>query len=185
VIHLATHGFYVDPVCAAPGSDSERGTSGLAAALDLPSSAPIDPLRLSGLAFAGANQRATATDGANDGVLTAGEVASLDLEGVQIVTLSACESGLGIPVTGEGVLGLERAFHIAGAQVVVMSLWAVDDRATRAWMSDFYRSLLLGHHDAAEAARAASRAALQRLRATGAPTHPGAWAMFVPSGLTR
>ncbi|HTM57624.1 MAG TPA: CHAT domain-containing protein, partial [Candidatus Udaeobacter sp.] len=185
VIHLATHGFYVDPACALPAGVATRGTAGLMPATDLPASAPVDPLRLCGIAFAGANQRAAATDGANDGVLTAGEVASLDLEGTKIVTLSACESGLGIPVSGEGVLGLERAFHIAGADVVVMSLWPVNDRAAREWMGDFYRTLWLEHRDPAEAARAASRAALQRLRAAGRPTHPGEWAMFVPSGLMR
>jgi CHAT domain-containing protein len=185
-IHLATHGFFVDPTCSAPSVSTHRGTAGLVTnSGDLPVQAAVDPLRLSGLAFAGANGRADAPDGANDGVLTAGEVAGLDLEGTQIVTLSACESGLGIPVSGEGVLGLERAFHAAGARAVIMSLWAVDDRAARAWMTDFYQALWHDGRDAAEATRAASRAALLRLRAAHGATHPGEWAMFISSGLTR
>jgi CHAT domain-containing protein len=185
-IHLATHGFFVDPACSAPSVSNLRGTGGLVPnAGDLPVQAAVDPLRLSGLAFAGANGRADAADGTNDGVLTAGEVAALDLDGTQIITLSACESGLGIPVSGEGVLGLERAFHAAGARAVIMSLWAVDDRAARAWMSDFYQALWHDGRDAAEATREASRAALLRLRAAGGATHPGEWAMFISSGLTR
>jgi CHAT domain-containing protein len=185
-IHLATHGFFVDPTCSAPSAPAMRGTGGLVPnAGDLPVQAAMDPLRLSGLAFAGANQRADAADGTNDGVLTAGEVAALDLEGTQIVTLSACESGLGISVSGEGVLGLERAFHAAGARAVIMSLWSVNDLAARAWMSDFYRALWHDGRDAAEASRDASRAALLRLRKSGGATHPGEWAMFLSSGLTR
>jgi CHAT domain-containing protein len=74
---------------------------------------------------------------------------------------------------------------MAGAQAVVMSLWAVNDRAARDWMSDFYRALWLERVDAADASRAASLAALRRLRAAGGAAHPCEWAMFISSGLTH
>jgi CHAT domain-containing protein/tetratricopeptide (TPR) repeat protein len=182
-IHLATHGFFVDPACASADAAGERGVTGLAAITPgAPAPAAADPLRLAGLALAGANARAAAPPEAEDGVLTAGEIAGLDLAGTELVTLSACESGLGEAVSGEGVLGLRRAFRVAGAGAVLMSLWAVRDQPTRAWMADFYRSLWRDGQGLAESVRAASRAAIARLRAAGRPDHPGEWAGFVAEG---
>src|SRR5262249_30815040 len=93
-------------------------------------------LLLSGLVLA---RPATAT--ADDGVLTAEEVGGLDLRGTELVTLSACETGLGNTAGGEGVLGLQRAFPIAGARGVLASLWRVDDAATVVLMQEFYTNL--------------------------------------------
>ena len=99
---------------------------------------PENPLLLSGLALAGANRRAAAGPDEDDGILTAEEVASLNLQGTEWAVLSACDTGLGEIKAGEGVFGLRRAFQIAGARTVIMSLWSVDDRATRPWMRALY-----------------------------------------------
>src|SRR4029079_7751533 len=94
---------------------------------------------LSGIVLAGANRPPEA--GKDDGILTALEVAELDLRGTELVVLSACETGLGRVVGGEGLLGLQRAFQVAGARSVIASLWAVDDQATRNLMERFYQNL--------------------------------------------
>ena len=134
--------------------------------------APVNPLALSGLAFANANSHAATTRGEDDGVLTAEEVAALDLQGVEWVVLSACDTGLGPIRAGEGVLGLRRAFEVAGARTVIMSLWSVEDRTTRLWMRELYRSRLQGRRDTIDSMRDANRVMLEARRATGATTHP-------------
>ena len=97
----------------------------------------------SGLVFAGANQVWNSTDfnKGDDGVLTAKEVAAMDLSRSKLVVLSACETGLGDIVGTEGVYGLQRAFKMAGAGKIVMSLWKVPDKETQEFMSIFYSQL--------------------------------------------
>lgn len=95
----------------------------------------FSPGQLSGLVFACANQH-------DDGVMTADEIAFLRLRDVQLAVLSACETGLGETAGGEGLLGLQRSFHIAGAKTVAASLSKVDDLATRSLMTEFYTNLL-------------------------------------------
>ena len=97
------------------------------------------PDLLSGLVLAGANR--PVEEGQEDGILTALEVSELDLSKVDLATLSACETGLGQSAGGEGLLGLQRAFQLAGAKTTVASLWQVPDRATQALMSRFYENL--------------------------------------------
>ncbi len=81
---------------------------------------------------------------AEDAILTAEDVAGLDFLGTELVVLSACDTGLGVVRFGDGVLGLRRAFAVAGARTLVMSLWKVPDRETRRLMTGFYRRLLAG-----------------------------------------
>ena len=91
-----------------------------------------------GLALSRANRRALASADGDDGILTAEEVAGLDLSGVKWAVLSACDTGVGEIAAGEGVFGLRRAFQIAGVRSVIMSLWSVEDLSTRAWMRALY-----------------------------------------------
>ena len=97
------------------------------------------PSLLSGVVLAGANR--AQPPGADDGILTAAEVQPLDLSGLELAVLSACETGLGMPAGGEGLLGLERAFQVAGTKTVVSSLWKVPTIATREMMNRFYANL--------------------------------------------
>jgi CHAT domain-containing protein len=101
----------------------------------------------SGLALAGANtwlQHRLLPSDAEDGILTAEDVSGMDLSNTELVVLSACETGLGKVLTGEGVFGLRRAFVLAGAQTLVMSLWKVPDEQTMDLMIDFYNHILAG-----------------------------------------
>ena len=141
-----------------------------------------NPLLLSGLAMAGANRRAAASADEEDGILTAEEVASLNLDGVEWAVLSACDTGLGEIKAGEGVFGLRRAFQVAGARTVIMSLWSVEDRAAMQWMRALYEGRLRRGLDTAEAVRAASLTVLAERRARGQSTHPFFWAGFVAAG---
>ena len=176
VVHLATHGFFGQDRCAssldrARESETLRGQGG------------ESPLLLSGLAFAGANRRRDVrnVDREEDGILTAEEIASLDLTGVEWVVLSACETGVGQVQSGEGVLGLRRAFETAGAGTLIMSLWQVEDEATREWMGHLYRERLQGR-STAEAVRRAGLAMIRARRAAGVSAHPFAWGAFVAAG---
>jgi CHAT domain-containing protein len=130
--------------------------------------------------LAGANRHAAGADG-EDGLLTAEEIGAMDLARARWVVLSACDTGLGTIVAGEGVFGLRRAFALAGAGTLVMSLWNVGDAATRRWMSELYAGRARGL-SAAHAARAASRAVLKDLRDRGDSTHPATWGAFIVSG---
>jgi CHAT domain-containing protein len=136
-LHLATHGFFAPPQVRSALDGGERSSaddpSGLARA------SGWHPGLLSGLVLAGANT--LPQEGEEDGILTALEVAELDLTRCELAVLSACETGLGKVAAGEGVLGLQRAFQVAGARSVVSSLWSVDDEATRKLMVAFYEAL--------------------------------------------
>jgi CHAT domain-containing protein len=141
-----------------------------------------NPLLLSGLALAGANRRASARPDDDDGILTAEEVASLNLSGVEWAVLSACGTGLGAIKAGEGVFGLRRAFQVAGARTVIMSLWSVDDQATREWMVALYEGRFRKHLSTAAAVHGATIAMLRDRRAKGLSTAPFYWAAFVAAG---
>jgi CHAT domain-containing protein len=129
----------------------------------------------SGLALAGANAKQSA--GSNDGILTAAEAAQVDLEGTQLVVLSACETGLGSVDTSEGVYGLRRALVLAGAQAQLTSLWKVADTATQELMLDYYKRLLNG-----EGRASALRNSQTAMMANPEHRHPYYWAAFIPIG---
>jgi CHAT domain-containing protein len=174
VLHIATHGFFLRPT----GIQTAGVTRGLS--IVPPPSAPgtqrDDALVLSGLALAGANQRAGGSG--EDGILTALEAASLDLWGTRLVVLSACETGVGEARNGEGVYGLRRALVLAGSESQVMSLWQVSDTATMDLMSAYYQRLRAGE-GRAEALRNVQRRFLQ---SGSSRSHPFYWASFIQSG---
>lgn len=182
VVHLATHGYVLNSAGCGPAVAGTRAVGAVVPA-DASASRAIlqNPLLLSGLAFAGANSGRSATD-ADDGILTAEEIAGLNLQGTEWAVLSACDTGLGEIRAGEGVFGLRRAFQIAGARTIIMSLWSVDDQATRQWMVALYQARLQRHLSTADAMREASRTILAARRAAGQSTHPFYWAAFVAAG---
>lgn len=187
VLHLATHAFVLGPDCreTEPG---RRGMGGLAV-VGSPDGNPLlndtDPMLHSGLALAGANHHKDALGEEDDGILTSAEAAMIDLEGVRWVVLSACDSGRGALRAGEGVLGLRRAFRVAGARTVIMSLWPVEDRAARDWMVALYRKGLDGRLRTAAAVREASRTVLTDRRRRGLSIHPFYWGAFIAAGDPR
>lgn len=176
VLHFATHSFVLDTICR-PSKRSPAWTSSGAAGL-----AAASLLLESGLALAGANHRNAAQEGDEDGILTAEEIAGLDLSDAQWAVLSSCESGAGESVAGEGVFGLRRAFRVAGARTVIMTLWPVDDESARAWIRDLYEERLRHGRSTDEAVCAASRAQLATLRKRGQIAHPFLWGNFVAAG---
>lgn len=183
VVHLATHGFFLGSGCeSAPGNT--RSVGGLATISPRPPVVADNPLLLAGLAFAGANTNrgAAGRSGQDAGILTAEEVASLNLQGTEWAVLSACDTGLGEIRAGEGVFGLRRAFQIAGVRTIIMSLWSVEDQSTRNWMRTLYEGRFQQHLSTADAVNHANLRMLQNRRARGQSTHPFYWAAFVAAG---
>lgn len=180
VVHLATHGFVLDRLCVDRGA--ARASSSTPARAAWPNALAANPLLRSGLALAGANARASVAAGEEDGILTAEEIASLDLGGVEWAVLSACESGTGDIVDGEGILGLCRAFRVAGARTLLLSLWPVGDEPARRWIRELYASRLGRGRSTDRAVGEASLMCLRRLRERGESPHPFLWASFVATG---
>lgn len=132
LMHIATHGYFL--------ADADlKGGDALGIDAD---NARDNPLLRSGLLLAGmpspTQQQAPDLQSNDNGILTAYEAMNLSLEGTELIVLSACETGLGDVRAGEGVYGLQRAFLVAGANALVMSLWKVDDAATQQLMTSFY-----------------------------------------------
>ena len=184
VLHLATHGFFLDASRCAAERSRARGIGAVGGfPVGTPAPAPREsPLLVSGLALAGANLRLQARPDEDDGVLMAQEVVSMDLSATEWVVLSACDTGLGKVQAGEGVLGLRRAFEEAGAGAVIMSLWEVEDRSTRDWMRSLYESRFRLRRSTPEAVRDADLSVLRDRRVQGLGTHPFYWAGFVATG---
>lgn len=173
ILHIATHGFFLPD--RPQGETARAGRPGARLGDTANATGGENPLLRSGLAFAGANMRLD--ESGNDGLLTALEAAGLDLWGTRLVVLSACETGLGEVSNGNGVYGLRRALVIAGAESQVISLWKVDDAATREVMTSYYKRLQRGE-GRTEALRQAQRELLGRQKYK----HPFYWAAFIQSG---
>ena len=176
ILHLATHGFFLELKSEPPGHrfDSPLQPNSNASSLSTVVRREHPLLLRSGLALAGIKNF---DSGDQDGVLTALEAAGLDLRGTQLVALSACETGVGAISNGEGVYGLRRAFVIAGAESQLFSLWSVDDLSTRDLMVGYYQRLLKGE-GRSEALRQTQLAMLNSQQYS----HPYHWAAFIPSG---
>lgn len=170
LIHIATHGYFLKDV------ETAGNIYGVSAenALD-------NPLLRSGLMLAGASKTISGVSQPNlesndNGVLTAYEAMNLNLEGTSLVILSACETGLGEVKSGEGVYGLQRAFLVAGADALIMSLWKVDDAATQLLMTNFYTNWI----KLRDKQKAFKQAQLQLMTKYKEPYY---WGAFVMIGL--
>ena len=179
ILHLATHGFFLGQQATSAASLS-RGLTITSTSTD-PKGELIEameqmenPLLLSGLVLAGANQSGTEQD---DGYMTALEMSGLDLQGTELVVMSACETGVGKVTSGQGVFGLRRAVALAGAKSQVMSLWKVSDDATTELMRLFYQGLSAGL-PRIDALRNAQRS----IASTTKWRHPYFWSAFILSG---
>jgi len=192
---LATHGFFLKDVDHAVSKEGTRGVGGIRFTAEVDAFGGLmlkgsielhNPLLRSGLALAGANRLADNVpipEGEDDGILTAMEVTGIDLYGTELVVLSACETGLGEVQRGEGVAGLRRAFKIAGAENIIMSLWSVPDKETVWLMEEFYKRYFIGDKPAVALNRA--RTALRkRLIERDGIDHPYYWAAFILEGNT-
>ena len=166
VIHLATHGYYLQGMCFSNDRNNDyfRESNYIVE----------NPMLLSGLFLAGANVRPEISDraGMEDGILTACEVSALDLSGTELVALSACETGLGELMAGEGVFGLRRAFQMAGARTIISTLWMIPDQLAKEIFSQLYE-----RHDNSPARkmRQIQLDKISNLRKQGKNDHPYNW----------
>lgn len=164
VLHIATHGYFLQ--------DVERASWPIGVHSD---NAKANVLLRSGLMLTGAsedNHSTAALDSLSNGIITSYEAMNLDLKGTNLVVLSACETGLGEVKAGEGVYGLQRAFMVAGAQAIIMSLWKVDDVATQQLMNNFYTNWIQTG-DKQKAFRTAQAQLMTKYK------HPFFWGAFV------
>lgn len=186
IAHIATHGFFLQQEPQPASASADGSLSGaLSRALGVFSAQPIarNPLMLSGLLFApedATGDKPGTAGTASPSRLTADDILHCDLSSTRLVTLSACESGLGESVSGQGLLGLRSAILAAGARTVVLSLWKVDDEATRVLMEQFYASLWAGGSTPA----AALKAAREKVRTMPGKNwgHPYYWAAWILVG---
>ncbi len=185
ILHLATHGFFLEDLALEP-SDSSSSNRGLSVAPQngAESSAggiPLEyPLLRSGFVLAGANLTLKSHDTKNfDGVVTAEKILGLKLMNTDMVVLSACNTGVGEVKTGEGVFGLRRVFSQAGAKSLVMSMWSVPDRETRELMVAFYTQILSGTMNRCQALRQAALGELEVAKTRYGFPNPLFWGSFI------
>jgi CHAT domain-containing protein len=172
ILHIATHGFFLQD------KDLEDTTTRSFAGMEA-QKIYENPLLRSGLLFSGVKKTINKTENKNkteDGILTAYEGMNLNLNKTTLVTLSACETGLGEIKNGEGVYGLQRAFQIAGARYVIMSLWKVNDNATQELMVSFYKKWL-------ESNNIQNAFKEAQIEMKGKYKYPYFWASFILTGI--
>ena len=150
ILHLSTHGFFLHDKHV------------------------LNPMRKSGIVLSGANR--SIREQKSNGIITALELAGLNLKGTELVVLSACETGVGETKEAQGVTGINKAFMNAGAKQVIMSLWSVSDRATSELMEKFYENLQK-QQSYTKALREAKIWMIENKN-----SHPYYWAGFVGSG---
>ena len=172
-LHLSTHGFYYTP------DEADKMGYNFLRLDNQRASAEDKALTRTGLIMSGANhilEGEELPDNVEDGILTAKEIADVDLRGLDLVVLSACQTGLGDISQGEGVFGLQRGFKKAGAKTILMSLWEVDDKATQILMTQFYKNFLAG-----QSKRQSLLSAQKYLREAegGKYNNPKYWASFI------
>jgi CHAT domain-containing protein/Tfp pilus assembly protein PilF len=182
ILHIATHGFFLDGNAQLQAELKGEQTRLLVRRREGPSNKNdtsgaelINPLMRSGLGLAGANTQRGGEG--NDGILTAFEATGLDLWGTKLVVLSACDTGVGEIKNGDGVYGLRRALVLAGSESQMMSLWPVSDRGTRELMIEYYRRL-----KADDGRSEALRQVQLRMLKDPNRRHPFYWASFIQSG---
>ncbi len=173
-VHLATHGYFADESLRS-AMDDDHGDAAWSRSSLADVVTGMAPMALCGLALAGANNGRDGY-GRVPGIITAEELAGLDLSACRLAVLSACETNVGIRRAGQGIASLQTALHAAGARATITSLWKVDDQWTRDLMVDFYRRLWARGQSEADALWEAKRA----LRAEGVPTRD--WAGWILTG---
>ena len=174
MLHMATHGFYLKNKKAQ--SMMQKNVQFVRLTEKQKINIEDYALARSGLLMANSSSSWTGDNSprmGNDGILTAKEIAALDLHKTELVVLSACKSGLG-DITVDGIAGLQRGFKKAGVHAMLMSLWPIDDTASQLFMQEFYNGLLAGYSK-----QSALRHAQQTLRALPDYDHPRYWAAFV------
>ena len=172
VMHIASHGFFLPRIRRELVLKFANGKTQTIKTFD-----PLlneHPLVRCGLMLAGASHLSGGHG--DDGIVTALEMSTLDLSGTQLAVLSACETGVGEVHDGEGVFGMRRALALAGARSQVISLWAVDDQATRTLMQKFYQNLKAGQ------SRSQSLRSAQQSMLGGKYQSPIYWSAFALSG---
>lgn len=177
IVHFGTHSISLDDDCNVPAS-ALATTRGFALAADTPLDASTPALAPAALLLA----PGMASGSDDDGVLSAEEIAALDLSHTRWAVLAACTTASGATHRYEGQFGLARAFRLAGARTVLTSLWPVDDAATGEWMRALYAARIEQGLDTAASLNAAQRSVLAARRARGDSVHPYYWAAFVASG---
>ena len=181
ILHMATHGFFLPDQRRPPGDkefQANRGRSGAANLAGPQSRGMENPLLGSGLVLAGYNpwrKGKVLSPEVDDGILMAEDATGLDLLFTDLVVLSACQTGLGDIKAGEGVFGLRRAFLLAGAKTLLMSLWKIPDEETQMLMEGFYKRILEGK-PRAEALREA------QLEVKAVSPDPLFWGAFISQG---
>jgi CHAT domain-containing protein len=190
VLHLATHGFFLEnrPIDIKNNDGINRGFSPQPENDQIISPSPLslnteNPLLRSGIVLAGANKIVnTDDDTISDGIVTSEEILGMNLRGTEMVVLSACDTGLGEVKNGEGVFGLRRAFTQAGAKSLVMSMWKVPDKETKELMVNFYNNIYKKGMNRSQALRQATLKQMQITKDRYKNKNPYFWGAFVFMG---